>query len=66
MAFYRLYDLSQIDDLFIVLSACLKIYMITYDYVLTFLSQDNHIPADNTQYIFFLHCRNHAGIEALG
>ena len=30
------------------------------------LIQDDHIPADNAQYIFFLHCRNNSGIEALG
>ncbi len=30
------------------------------------LTQDDHIPADNAQYIFFLHCRNNASREALG
>ena len=30
------------------------------------LIQNDHIPADNAQYIFFLHCRNNSRVEALG
>jgi hypothetical protein len=30
------------------------------------LIQDDHIPAGNAQYAFFLHGRNNAGVEALG